>query len=203
MPSISITEGYTFTNWGPLTTTFTAPTSCATATGNYMIGLNTTAPVWEYAIQCSTSGYGDCIPSGTLSYLTSSNDNPKTIDNQAYLSPGLYCPSGWGYKGNCSTQCRQHLTITEALEPSFSYSEKVISKFIARASITRLPSWKMSTASIWFILSTSLKSSQKSKFILQRCRSINLLCSNIIDFESGQGSLDLAASEISSVTSPG
>jgi hypothetical protein len=30
-----------------------------------------------------------------------------------------------------------------------------------------------------------------------------LLCSNIIDFESGQGSLDLAASEISSVTSPG
>ncbi|OOQ90785.1 hypothetical protein PEBR_02546 [Penicillium brasilianum] len=68
MPSISITEGYTVTNWGPSTTTFTAPASCATATGNYMIGLNTTAPVWEYAIQCSTSGYDDCIPSISLTW---------------------------------------------------------------------------------------------------------------------------------------
>ncbi|KAJ5387208.1 hypothetical protein N7509_009749 [Penicillium cosmopolitanum] len=99
MPSISITEGYTFTNWGPLTTTFTAPASCATATGNYMIGLNTTAPVLEYAMQCSTAGYGDCIPSGTVSDFTTSNDNPKTIYDQAYLSPGLYCPSGWATKG--------------------------------------------------------------------------------------------------------
>jgi hypothetical protein len=40
MPSITITDGYTFSNWGPLTTTFTAPVSCATATGNYMIGAN-------------------------------------------------------------------------------------------------------------------------------------------------------------------
>ncbi|KAJ5988346.1 hypothetical protein N7481_003556 [Penicillium waksmanii] len=99
MPSISLTEGYTFTNWGQLTTTFTAPASCTTATGNYMIGLNTTAPVMEYAIQCSTLGYGDCIPSGTVSHFTTINDNPKAVYNEAYFSPGLYCPSGWTTKG--------------------------------------------------------------------------------------------------------
>ena len=122
MPSITITEGYTFTNWGPLTTTFTAPTNCATETGNYMIGLNTTAPVWEYAIQCSTSGYSDCVPSGTVSHSATSNDNPKTIDSRAYLSPGLYCPSGWATKGIAVRDADKSLSSSGVLSSSTTVS---------------------------------------------------------------------------------
>ncbi|KAH1982687.1 hypothetical protein KXV92_003973 [Aspergillus fumigatus] len=99
MPTITTTDGYAFTNWGPLTTTFTAPASCATATGNYLVGLNTTAPVWEYAVQCSTLGYTGCIPTGTASLPTTLNDNPNTIATQVYFSPGLHCPAGWATRG--------------------------------------------------------------------------------------------------------
>ncbi|KAJ5130348.1 uncharacterized protein N7515_006387 [Penicillium bovifimosum] len=118
MPSISITEGYTFTNWGPLTTTFTAPASCATATGNYQIGLNTTFPVFDYEVQCSTAGYGDCIPSGTISPTTTANDDPTIIYSQAYLSPGLYCPSGWATKGIAVRDADKSLSSSGILSPS-------------------------------------------------------------------------------------
>ncbi|KAJ5554889.1 hypothetical protein N7535_007332 [Penicillium sp. DV-2018c] len=122
MPSISITEGYTFTNLGPLTTTFTAPTSCATVTDNYQLGFNTTAPAWDYAIQCTTAGYGGCIPSGTVSDLITSNDNPKTINTQAYLSPGLYCPSGWTTRGVAVRNANSSLSSSGILSSSTTMS---------------------------------------------------------------------------------
>jgi hypothetical protein len=118
MPSIATTDGYTFTNWGPLTTTFTAPASCATATGNYMLGLNNTAPVWEYAVQCSTVGYGDCISTGTVSLSTISNENPTTLETQAYFSPGLYCPSGWATRGTAVRGSDNGLSSSGILSPS-------------------------------------------------------------------------------------
>jgi hypothetical protein len=57
-----------------------------------MHGLNNTAPVWKYAVQCSTVGYGNCIPTGTVSLSTISIENPTTLETQAYFSTGLYCP---------------------------------------------------------------------------------------------------------------
>lgn len=125
MPSASITEGYTFSNWGPLTTTFTAPASCATVTTNYMLGLNSTVPIFEYEIQCSTAGYGDCIPTGTVSSLSISMDNPKQIYQEAYFSPGLVCPSGWATRGvavrdaNKSLSASGILSSTTVSIPSF------------------------------------------------------------------------------------
>lgn len=99
MPSISTLDGFTFTNWGPVTTTFTAPASCATNTNNMMIALNTTVPIWEYAAQCSTFGYYDCIPTGTATPTLTYGDNPNVYYQAAYNSPGLYCPSDWATVG--------------------------------------------------------------------------------------------------------
>lgn len=99
MPSITVTDGYTFNNWGPLTTTFTAPASCATGTGNYKIGVNMTFPFFEFEAQCSTVGFGDCLPTGTVSQPTTLDLNPNAMYDQAFYSPGLDCPSGWATVG--------------------------------------------------------------------------------------------------------
>ncbi|KAJ5971921.1 uncharacterized protein N7479_001839 [Penicillium vulpinum] len=98
MPSITISDGYTFNNWGPVTTTFTAPASCATA-GDILIQVNTSFPVADYWAQCSTdSGHG-CIPTGTVSPPITLDSNPSAIYDYPYYSPGLYCPSGWATVG--------------------------------------------------------------------------------------------------------
>ncbi|KAJ5971468.1 uncharacterized protein N7479_001386 [Penicillium vulpinum] len=95
MPSITITDGYTFNNWGPLTTTFTAPASCATF-NDYIIRSKEPIVLSQFAAQCSTIGYyHDCIPTGTTSLPTSQSIDPYTMYDQAYYSPGLHCPSGW------------------------------------------------------------------------------------------------------------
>lgn len=122
MPSITTTNGYTFNNWGPLTTTFTAPASCATATGNFLIGLNRTAPFWEFAVQCSTLGYSDCIPTGTASQITL-DPNPNTLYQQAYYSPGLYCPSGWATFGVAERNTDNSLTSSGVLSLSKTVAE--------------------------------------------------------------------------------
>lgn len=98
MPSITITDGYTFNNWGPVTTTFTAPASCATAS-NFLIGHNTSFPFFNLATQCSTDGGHGCIPTGTVSPPLTLDPNPSVIYDFPYYSPGLYCPSGWATVG--------------------------------------------------------------------------------------------------------
>jgi hypothetical protein len=118
MPSITTTDGFTFTNWGPLTTTFTAPASCATATGNYMIGVNKTVPVWHYQVQCSTLPDYDCIPTGTVSPPTTVNENPAAAETRAYFSPGLYCPSGWATRGLAVRDADKGLSSSGVLSSS-------------------------------------------------------------------------------------
>ncbi|PKX96202.1 uncharacterized protein P174DRAFT_430474 [Aspergillus novofumigatus IBT 16806] len=126
MPSITTTDGYTFTNWGPLTMTFTGPASCATATGNHMLGLNNTAPVWEYAVQCSTVGCGDCIPTRTVSLSTTSDENPTTLETQVYFSPGLYCPSRWATRGIAVRDSNNGLSSSGILSPTSISTETII-----------------------------------------------------------------------------
>jgi hypothetical protein len=92
MPSIATTDGYTFINWGPLTTTFTAPPVALLLLEIICMDLTTQLLSGEYAVQCSTVGYGNCIPTGTVSLSTISIENPTTLETQAYFSTGLYCP---------------------------------------------------------------------------------------------------------------
>jgi hypothetical protein len=66
MPSITTTDGYTFSNLGPVTTTFTAPASCSTAINNYGIGTSDLLPGFVYNVQCTRGGYNGCLPTGTV-----------------------------------------------------------------------------------------------------------------------------------------
>lgn len=98
MPSITISDGYTFNNRGPVTTTFTAPASCTTA-GDIKIGVNTSFPFFNYWAQCSTDGAYGCTPTGTITPSLTLDPNPNVIYDYAFYSPGLYCPSGWATVG--------------------------------------------------------------------------------------------------------
>lgn len=101
MDAVMAMEGTTISNWGPLTTTFTAPSSCATATTNLLIAYNTSLPLWLWAVQCETLGYWDCIPTGTVTITESvgrDGHKPHLIPEH-YFSPGVDCPAGWETMG--------------------------------------------------------------------------------------------------------
>ncbi|KAJ5371683.1 hypothetical protein N7517_003689 [Penicillium concentricum] len=99
MPSITITNGLTFNNLGPVTTTFTAAPSCTTAINNYGIGLSESLPYYLFEAQCTRAGYNGCYPPGTVSEDPTPDRNPTAIFIESYYSPGLYCPSGWKTAG--------------------------------------------------------------------------------------------------------
>ncbi|KAK7217781.1 hypothetical protein V2G26_005784 [Clonostachys chloroleuca] len=97
--------GYTLTNLGPLTTTFTAPSSCATNSDNL---------VWYSRFDSTVTGIGRdrylgqetcrdgvtrgaCAPSGeAIDKLVSASPSSSNI---WYHSPGIACPSGWTTAG--------------------------------------------------------------------------------------------------------
>ena len=78
--------------------------SGATAIENYIIGLNRTAPFSKYTIQCSTSSYGDCTSTETVTHLNTSNVNPKRI----FAWPLLPC--GWIAKGITADNARKSIS---------------------------------------------------------------------------------------------
>lgn len=118
MPSITTLDGYTFSNWGPVTTTFTAPASCATATDNMRIGLNTTSAFWMYADQCSTFAYYDCVPTGTAKPTITYDANPTGVEDYSYFSPGLDCPAGWNTVGVAARDTDKSLSASGLLKPT-------------------------------------------------------------------------------------
>ncbi|KAJ5703154.1 hypothetical protein N7488_010702 [Penicillium malachiteum] len=103
MPSITVTDGYTFNNWGPITTTFTPPPSCVTETNNIQIAIKSKPSIIDYASQCSINPAWGCIPSGTQSDYSKTASildfGIEQVFETAYYSPGLYCPSGWATVG--------------------------------------------------------------------------------------------------------
>lgn len=82
-------------NAGPLTTTFTAPSSCATAAGLYQIWPANDSYYYEQGPLISST---DCYPSG------------YSASPEQYYSPGL-CPSG--YTPACSSTGVVSSTATE------------------------------------------------------------------------------------------
>ncbi|KAJ4187501.1 hypothetical protein NW755_006993 [Fusarium falciforme] len=102
MPTTTEYLGYTITNLGPLTTTYTAPTECATATDNIQFvqaDLPWIPGAWGYP-SCIPGDYGKCIPSGDA-YDKLAKEHAYTWQQGffPYYSPGLVCPKGWTTAG--------------------------------------------------------------------------------------------------------
>lgn len=96
MPTATGYFGYSALNLGPLTTTFTAPSSCATK-ADHQIYANATSPYLPFvtASSCTGKGYGDCYPSGEK-WDTEARQTTKFVQGAyPYFSPGVACPKGW------------------------------------------------------------------------------------------------------------
>lgn len=103
MPRTTEYFGATVTNLGPLTTTYSAPSSCATGFRAWGVARNvsyTGGMIGQYQGQagslCEQQSISDCIPSGTkMDELMASAAATTTNDYLPYYSPGLNCPAGW------------------------------------------------------------------------------------------------------------
>ncbi|KAM0229912.1 hypothetical protein ACHAPO_009634 [Fusarium lateritium] len=96
--------GYDFYNLGPLTTTFTAPSSCATVNTEQVNFVNKSAPYLYQVGQanCDHWTQGGCRPSGVEIDSIVSDIRLSTTDPGLFLyyhSPGIVCPDGWGTVG--------------------------------------------------------------------------------------------------------
>lgn len=101
MPSITSISHFTLTNLGPLTTTWTAPQSCATKT-NIVYLAQTLAPAnaW-YSPDCLIHPPGDCYPGGAsqIDDIYKAFESVIVAGPIPYYSPGLHCPDTWTTAG--------------------------------------------------------------------------------------------------------
>jgi hypothetical protein len=95
MPTATTISQYSLTNWGPLTTAFSADAACAT-TGISMLGLRSNLGA-GFSEKCAVPTVGaSCYPSGSqLDAVASSAFDSVGHFVMGYFSPGLVCPSGW------------------------------------------------------------------------------------------------------------
>ncbi|KAI5918984.1 hypothetical protein F4810DRAFT_530600 [Camillea tinctor] len=101
MPTATSYFGYALTNLGPLTTTFSAAPSCATAANVlYYVNASNTAEFYGRP-SCSPGPWADaCYPSGAaLDALESAYWAAPTRAFAHYYSPGVACPAGWTTAG--------------------------------------------------------------------------------------------------------
>ncbi|KAJ5819348.1 hypothetical protein N7474_004939 [Penicillium riverlandense] len=146
MPSISVLSGFTFHNWGPLTTTWTPPASCQSVQNDNLYIAKTSAPTVDLgSVSCGVSAdpWG-CYPTGTITITdlptaTSWFQDPhKNHFYQQYYSPGLYCPSGWGPVATASRNGTKTVEWNGAFNPAvpspssvyFAYANVVNNVFL-------------------------------------------------------------------------
>lgn len=134
----SVSAGwYTFTNLGPLTTTYTPAPSC---TASNRVGLGYVNPTGgnvyiAYAIQCTSdfNYFTGCTPTTTSAVstptftATSYEDYEEYEDSLiewkgfgAYYSPGLHCPSGWTTIGMAARDSGSSITSSGIMVPTAS-----------------------------------------------------------------------------------
>ncbi|KAJ5774894.1 hypothetical protein N7457_009790 [Penicillium paradoxum] len=124
MPNVTALFQTILTNWGPLTTTWTAPAHCATESPLINIYSSADLPAWGWYAQCSVAVY-DCVPTATHTAaptvtLSSTAGHAKI----AYYSPGLYCPSGYATVGIASRDGDKPVNATGTLmSPSTTSTE--------------------------------------------------------------------------------
>lgn len=134
----SVSAGwYTFTNLGPVTTTFTPAPSC-TASDRVLLGyLNPTGNnlYLAYATEpTSTPDFKGCTPTPSPTTTDSVESSVHiTSDEQmsafmahridwrgfgAYYSPGLHCPSGWETMGTAARDASSSLSSSGVFVPT-------------------------------------------------------------------------------------
>ncbi|KAH6982577.1 hypothetical protein EDB80DRAFT_735947 [Ilyonectria destructans] len=104
MPTATSISGYSLTNNGPLTPTFTAPASCSTP---FAISISpvTDPTLFQWQVQCDALPPADCNPSGSIIRSIDSSaegSNPNAGMILVYHSPGLVCPAGWATVGTAA-----------------------------------------------------------------------------------------------------
>ncbi|KAF5235735.1 hypothetical protein FANTH_11615 [Fusarium anthophilum] len=104
MPTATTYFGIGLINNGPLTTTYTPPASCITATTDQIFFAHPDSITIGYgAPTCETTSMGKCLPSDSsgsnydkLSSYLNDHGGEDIID---YYSPGIACPEGWTTAG--------------------------------------------------------------------------------------------------------
>ncbi|KAF4990839.1 hypothetical protein FGRMN_8220 [Fusarium graminum] len=102
MPSRTEYFGYSFSNLGPLTTTYEAPAACITATTDRIYFANaTSAEIVLGAARCDgPETLGKCVPSGSAwDKIVSSRAGYHDQGYWGFHSPGVVCPKGWTTAG--------------------------------------------------------------------------------------------------------
>ncbi|KAF4636553.1 hypothetical protein G7Y89_g1531 [Cudoniella acicularis] len=113
-------NGFSLTNNGPLTTTFTAPASCSTAYET-MLGVATDPSLIQWGAQCEWQPPADCNPSGSVIQSIDSSaegGNPTAGMIIVYHSPGLVCPYGWATVGAAAKPNPTSTSISGAFNQS-------------------------------------------------------------------------------------
>ena len=98
MPNVTSLSQYALQNLGPLTTTFTAPASCATL--QPAVALARTQYPWQafWSEECDEvdDSLADCRPSGRAFFDIYADDaGSRPVQAIPYFSPGLHCPDSW------------------------------------------------------------------------------------------------------------
>ncbi|KAK0741417.1 hypothetical protein B0T18DRAFT_331383 [Schizothecium vesticola] len=95
MPTATVISQYSLTNWGPLTTAFSANAACATPSISYWAPRTALGAGLAEKCVVPTAG-AQCYPSGSqLDAVASSAFSSAGYFVMGYFSPGLVCPSGW------------------------------------------------------------------------------------------------------------
>lgn len=106
MPSISTISELTYSNWGPLTTTFTPAPSCTAKPQNVILGIASEPGIEFASVSCQSPDLAGCLPTGshtTTPAPTSTRGlNPIDVYQASYFSPGIHCPAGWDTVGVAS-----------------------------------------------------------------------------------------------------
>ncbi|KAJ4007651.1 hypothetical protein NW752_010318 [Fusarium irregulare] len=128
MPTATEFLGYQFTNLGPLTTTYSPPPSCTTATTDGIEFAKADTPTFVFGWEsCSITTMGKCHPSGSqhdkIKGQAVKTGGMAVFD---YFSPGLVCPHGWTTAGKLaygdgSTITREGIFTTDDATPSYPF----------------------------------------------------------------------------------
>ncbi|KAF5235277.1 hypothetical protein FAUST_7171 [Fusarium austroamericanum] len=95
MPTATEFFGITAWNLGPLTTTYTAPSSCATSI-KHPVFVNAASPYSALAFpSCTWMPYGECLPNHKEWESGDQQTSSFFQQTSVYFSPGIACPAGW------------------------------------------------------------------------------------------------------------
>ncbi|KAK8105099.1 hypothetical protein PG999_008458 [Apiospora kogelbergensis] len=132
MPSATTLSNLSFHNAGPLTTTYTAPASCASADPDHMMmGPRYLPGNFQYGV-CATEK-GDCYPSGSAIDALNAKDSLQADARLDYFSPGLHCPHGWTTVGAATKNAEGVITSSG---PAFTFPSTTQTLEIDRTTST-------------------------------------------------------------------